>query len=157
MDESTLAMNQFRKRTLLFGTLAVLLLLTVACQPTRAAFEITNDSGIAIDFIYSEDFIDFRDFGRNYDALEIGDVDTYQGCTQCGISPGAVYRFEEPFSDGQTVVMAAREAESNRMIFIMRYTWQELFDQDWKVSVVDQRPRAAIFLGGSKAAGQIER
>ena len=131
-------MKRFRNRTMLVGVLAFALLATVACQPTRAFFEVTNDSGAPVDFIYSEDFIDLSEFGRDYASLSIGDRDTYQGCTVCDFAPGEVYRFDEPFREGQTIILAAREAESNTMIFIRRYTWQELFDLEWKVSLVDE-------------------
>lgn len=131
-------MNRFRKRTLLLGFFVLAALATVACQPTRASFEVTNRSDGPVDFIYSEDFIDLREFGRDYDSLNVGDSDTYQGCTQCNLAPGEIYRFQEPFREGQTVIMAAREAETDRLIFIRRYTWKELFDLEWMVSLVDE-------------------
>ncbi len=132
-----------RGRFFYFGVLAIVALIvvavaTAACEPTRAAFEVRNDTGRTIDFIYSEDFIDLTDFGRDYAALQIGDTDTYQGCTQCDVPPGGIYRFDEPFQRGQSVTMVARVAETDALIFLRSYTWQELFDRDWKVSLVDE-------------------
>lgn len=131
-------MKRVSKRGWLIGILVGVALVTIACQPTRSAFEVTNDSGRVVDFVYSEDFLDLSDFGRDYDSLSIGDRDTYQGCTQCDMAPGAVYNFEEPFRERQSVTIAAREADSNVLIFKRRYTWQELFDLDFRVFLVDQ-------------------
>ncbi len=114
-------------------------LVTVACQPTRVVIEVTNDSAETVDFIYAEDFIDLSDFGRDYDALSVGDVDTYQGCTECPVAPGEMFIFDIPLARGQSVVMAARESDTERLIFIQRYSFTELRDKDWIVRLSDQR------------------
>lgn len=110
----------------------------IACQPTRATLEITNDSGQVVDFVYAEDFIDLRDFGRDYDALELGDIDTYQGCTRCDISPGQTFLLETPLARGHSVVLAARESETERLMYIRRYTIKDLQDAEWTISLVNQ-------------------
>lgn len=124
-------------RTTALLTLAAVAALTVACQPTSVALTVSNESGIDIDIVYAEDFIDLREFGRDYGSLRVGDTDTYAGCTECNVGPGEVYTLETPLSQRQSVVLAARAADTERLIFIQRYTYEELRALEWTVAVVD--------------------
>ncbi len=118
--------------------LAAIFSASVACQPTYVFLEVENRSGLQIDFIYSEDFVDLREFGRDYASLEIGDIDTYQGCTECDVEPGERVTYETPLSRGQAVTIVARESESERLVYIQNYTYEELREAEWKVTLVNQ-------------------
>jgi hypothetical protein len=134
-------MKVFR-RLLWFSLVVAAALGLTGCRDYSHDLVVTNDTGIVVDFIYAEDFIDLRDFGRDYQALEIGDEDTYQGCTECDIQPGGTSTVHVPEARNQSVILAARDSGTKRLIYIHRFRFEELNELEWDVSLT--RMTAAI-------------
>ena len=53
------------RRLLLFVVVAIASLGMTACRDYSHDLVVTNNTGIVVDFVYAEDFIDMRDFGRD--------------------------------------------------------------------------------------------
>jgi hypothetical protein len=123
------------RRLLLFVLVAIASLGMTACRDYSHDLVVTNNTGIVIDFIYAEDFIDLRDFGRDYQALEIGDVDTYQGCTECNIQPGGTSTVHVLEARNQSVILAARDSSTKRLVYLHRFRFEELNEMEWQVGL----------------------
>lgn len=123
---------------------AVIVSLLSACQlhPKQQEFTIRNGSDLLISATYG---VDNPNVGRQdylyYSTLALSSVDKNEWCTFCNVQPDMTApSIFFPFTRSEQAYFAARDSQTNELIFYREFSFDELENMDWIVPIIDQRP-----------------